>query len=101
MIARTARMRRYHISMRYPISTCAALLGMTSIAALAQNANAPAQAAKPPASEVAGIHVNYDEALAGNYKLPDPLVLANGKPVRDEKTWTEKRRPELIRLFDE
>ena len=59
------------------------------------------QAEKPPASEVAGIHVNYDEALTGDYKLPDPLLLGNGKRVKDAKTWTEKRRPELIRLFEE
>ena len=56
-------------------------------------------APKPPAKEVAGIPVNYDEALVGTYKLPDPLVLANGKPVRDAKTWYDKRRPEIVRLF--
>jgi hypothetical protein len=46
------------------------------------------------------IPVNYDEALTGSYRLPDPLVLANGKPVRDAKTWYTKRRPELIHLFE-
>ena len=51
---------------------------------------------KPPAAEVAGIPVNYDEALVGNYTLPDPLMLANGKAVRDAKTWNEKRRPEIV-----
>jgi len=50
---------------------------------------------------IAGIPVNYDEALVGTYTLPDPLVLANGQPVRDAKTWTEKRRPEIVRLFEE
>jgi hypothetical protein len=64
-------------------------------------AAANAQTEKAPATEVAGIHVNYDEALVGSYILPDPLVLANGKPVRDAKTWTEKRRPEIVRLFEE
>jgi hypothetical protein len=54
-----------------------------------------------PRSEVAGIPVNYDEAKVGTYTLPDPLVLADGKPVRDAKTWSEKRRPEIIRLFEE
>jgi hypothetical protein len=33
--------------------------------------------------------------------LPDPLILANGKPVRDAKTWFRKRRPELLKLYDE
>jgi hypothetical protein len=60
-----------------------------------------AQADKPPAAVVAGIPVNYDERLVGAYDLPDPLILANGKPVHDAKTWTEKRRPEIVRLFEE
>ena len=57
--------------------------------------------ASTPPSEVAGIPVNYDEAKVGSYRLPELLVLQNGKPVRDAKTWTEKRRPEIIRLFEE
>ena len=59
------------------------------------------QTAKAPPAVVAGIPVNYDDALAGSYTLPDPLTLANGKPVRDAKTWYEKRRPEIVRLFEE
>src|ERR1035437_574946 len=62
---------------------------------------AMAQADKPPAAIVAGIPVNYDEARVGAYTLPDPLLLANGKPVRDAKTWNEKRRAEIVRLFEE
>jgi hypothetical protein len=62
---------------------------------------ASAQTDKAPASVVAGIPVNYDEALVGNYTLPDPLLLLNGKPVRDAKTWNENRRPEIVRLFEE
>lgn len=54
-----------------------------------------------PPAVVAGIPVNYDEALTGKYTLPDPLVLANGKPVRDAKAWFDKRRPEIVRLFEE
>jgi hypothetical protein len=64
-------------------------------------ATPPKQAPKPPAAEVAGIPVNYDEAKVGTYTLPDALTLANGKPVKDSKTWTEKRRPEIVRLFEE
>ena len=60
-----------------------------------------AHADKPPAAVVAGIPVNYDEARVGTYTLPDPLVLADGKPVRDAKTWNEKRRGEIVRLFEE
>jgi hypothetical protein len=63
--------------------------------------NAYGQADKAPRAVVAGIPVNYDEGLAGAYMLPDPLVLANGKRVSDAKTWYEKRRPEIVRLFEE
>jgi hypothetical protein len=79
--------------MLYPLVLC--------LAAAAQNAPPPAAARKAPASVVAGIPVNYDEARTGTYTLPDPLVPADGKPVRDAKTWYEKRRPEIVRLFEE
>jgi len=45
--------------------------------------------------------VNYDESKVGNYTLPDPLAGSNGEPVRDAKTWREKRRPEILHLFEE
>src|SRR5580704_4719812 len=60
-----------------------------------------AQQEKGPPAAVAGIPVNYDEAKVGTYTLPDPLMLADGNPVRDAKTWIEKRRPEIVRLFEE
>src|SRR4026208_587983 len=62
---------------------------------------ASAQTQNAPPKIVAGIPVNYDEALVGTYTLPDALVLANGKPVRAAKTWLQKRRPELVRLYEE
>ena len=44
---------------------------------------------------------NYDEAKADVYpKIPDPLVLNNGKPVTTAKVWWSKRRPEIVELFD-
>jgi len=65
----------------------------------------PAPVAPPaPAGQravVAGIPVNYDEALVGTYTLPDPLKMADGKPVRDAKAWNQKRRPEIVKLFEE
>jgi hypothetical protein len=36
----------------------------------------------------------------GTYTLPDALTLKNGKPVRDAKTWMEKRRPEIVEMFE-
>ena len=59
------------------------------------------QAQNAPPTNVAGIPVNYDESKVGTYALPDPLVLANGQPVRDAKAWYQKRRPEIVRLFEE
>ena len=62
-------------------------------------AQVPAAAQALPSS-VAGIPVNYDESKTGTYTLPDPLKLNDGKPVRDAKTWTAKRRPEIVELFE-
>jgi hypothetical protein len=74
-------------------------------ALLLSGAMVGAQTPRPeaPASlprEVAGIPVNYDEAEVGTYTLPDPLVLKDGKPVKDAKTWTMRRRPEIVRIFE-
>jgi hypothetical protein len=55
-----------------------------------------AQTANPPE-----IPVNYDEAQVGTYTLPDPLVLANGQKVTSPETWFAKRRPEILKLFEE
>src|SRR5216684_1246018 len=44
---------------------------------------------------------NYDEAKANPFpNLPDPLVLKNGKRVKDAKTWWGKRRAEIVEDFD-
>jgi (4-O-methyl)-D-glucuronate---lignin esterase len=44
---------------------------------------------------------NYDEGKANPYpKLPDPLVLKNGKKVKSAKDWWHKRRPEIVEDFD-
>ncbi len=54
----------------------------------------------PPPRIVADIPVNYDESKVGTYILPDPLKLDNGKPVKNAKTWAEKRRPEIVKIFE-
>lgn len=43
---------------------------------------------------------NYDESKVGEFTLPDPLKMENGDPVRTRKDWTERRRPELLKLFE-
>src|SRR5687768_8775358 len=42
---------------------------------------------------------NYDEAKVGTYTLPDPLRLQSGEVVRDAATWTNRRRPEVLKLY--
>lgn len=54
----------------------------------------------PPAKVVAGIPVNYDEALVGTYTLPDPLMMVNGAKVKSAKDWNKKRRPEIVSLIE-
>jgi hypothetical protein len=44
---------------------------------------------------------NYDESKANPYpRLPDPLVLKNGKPVTTAEMWVKERRPEIVEDFD-
>ena len=42
---------------------------------------------------------NYDEAKVPPYTLPDPLVAADGRRVTDARTWSTRRRPEILRLY--
>jgi hypothetical protein len=44
---------------------------------------------------------NYDEALANPYpNLPEVLKLEKGGKVTTAKEWREKRRPEIVELFE-
>ncbi|HXY69917.1 MAG TPA: hypothetical protein VEH62_10750 [Gemmatimonadales bacterium] len=45
-----------------------------------------------------GAWSNYDEARAGTYTLPDPLVANDGRPVTNADTWWRVRRPEILEL---
>jgi hypothetical protein len=42
---------------------------------------------------------NYDESKVPPYKLPDPLLMTDGTPVRDAAAW-RKRRDEILRLYE-
>ena len=46
------------------------------------------------------LSAQYDESKVPKYTLPDPLTLLNGKKITDAQTWMQKRRPELIQLFE-
>src|SRR5215469_5940462 len=55
----------------------------------------------PSGNESAPNHANYDESLANPYpKLPDVLILKNGKKVTSAKVWWDQRRPEIVEDFD-
>lgn len=54
----------------------------------------------PPPPGYKPLRSTTNEAKVRPYVLPDPLVLANGKPVRDARTWWSKRRPEIVRMFE-
>ena len=77
-----------------------ALVCLSSVAFLLTG-NLPGQIADSEPGVVADIPVNYTEAKAGTYTLPDALTLHNGQRVRDAKTWVSKRRPEIRRLVEE
>ena len=42
---------------------------------------------------------NYDESKVPQFTLPDPLVMEDGTKVTDAQMWREKRRPEILKLF--
>jgi hypothetical protein len=44
---------------------------------------------------------NYDESKVGAYTLPDPLIFESGQRVKDAREWSARRRPELLRVFEE
>jgi len=76
----------------------ALLFSAASLSAQTQTSQQPP--VPKPEAVVAGIPVNYDESKVGTYTLPDPLTLANGKPVRNAKTWNTQRRPQIVKLFE-
>jgi len=44
---------------------------------------------------------NYDEAKANPFqKLPDPLILNDGTPVRTANAWWKDKRPQIVAQFD-
>jgi hypothetical protein len=65
----------------------------TGVCAMAQKESLPKMSA--------GFPVNYEDDSVGNYVLPELLTLNNGQKVTTAKTWTKKRRPELLQLFEE
>src|SRR5258706_12914442 len=79
------------------------LLALTFLAAsgiATTFAESPQAPSPSPPAVVGGVPANYDESKVGSYTLPDPLLMSDGTRVKDAKTWSEKRRPELVRLVE-
>lgn len=55
----------------------------------------------PPAADAQPEGFNYDEAQVPAYTLPDPLVNLAGKPVANAAAWQNRRRDEVLRLFED
>jgi endoglucanase len=56
--------------------------------------------AGPDGDPTAPHAANFDESKVGPYRLPDPLILKNGKTVRTREAWWKLRRPEIVADFD-
>ena len=56
----------------------------------------PGASGNPQATNAA----NRDEDKVNKYILPDPLVLKNGKKVKNAADWWTKRRPEIVADFE-
>jgi len=55
----------------------------------------------PSGNEKAPNHANYDESKANPFPdIPDPLVTNDGKKVTTAAMWWDKRRPEIVEMFD-
>lgn len=48
-----------------------------------------------------GPKVNYDESKVPEYTLPDPLTFNDGSPVESAAAWGERRRAEVLELFQQ
>ena len=46
-------------------------------------------------------NTNVDEAKVPPYVLPDPLVMSDGKKVKDAREWSTIQRPYIYHLFEE
>jgi len=47
----------------------------------------------------AQFRANYDESKVPEFKVPNPLKTFNGRKIRNQKKWEDKRRPELLDFF--
>jgi hypothetical protein len=46
-------------------------------------------------------HTNLEESKVGPYTLPPLLVTQEGKQIRTADEWTNKRRPQILKLYED
>jgi hypothetical protein len=55
----------------------------------------------PPGAQGSNNPATYDESQANPFpRLPDPLILKNGRKVTSKDTWWKQRRPEILEDFE-
>ena len=45
-------------------------------------------------------NINYDEDKVGSFVIPDPLVCEDKSKVTTAEQWMQKRRPEILQIFE-
>jgi hypothetical protein len=75
-----------HASSRFTAALLAGSLAMASTSLTVYAQNRPG--------------INYDEAKAGGIPNLDPLTAADGTKITTKEQWLEKRKPELMKLFE-
>ena len=59
-----------------------------------------AQNGKSPRKDYAKL-ANYDESKVPQYTLPSVLMCHDGEMVQTKEQWEQKRRPEILNLFND
>lgn len=75
-----------HASSRFTAALLAGSLAMASTSLTAHAQERPG--------------INYDESKAGGLPNLDPLTASDGTKITTKEQWLEKRRPELMKLFE-
>lgn len=94
-------MRRCVLPLLAGLAAVSPSFAQTAPSSTAPKAAALVDAHGNPLRKAKSGHIsNYDEAKVGTYTLPDVLKLQDGTPVTTAEQWTDKRRTELLEIYD-
>ena len=79
--------------MKPSLAVKAGIVSLVALMGLAAFAEAPQLPPNYPQAQ-------YDESKVPACTLPDPLILLDGDKVANTNVWHQKRRPEILRLFE-